>query len=257
MRCVTVAALAVLAVCSAAPSTPAAGSATTFDVRYGARTAEVLDAYSAAKARSPVLVVVHGGGWTKGDKSDVASTCKTAVEMGYACFAIDYSLAPAFHWPVQLGELKDALAWVKSHAASYGGDPSRIGFWGYSAGAQLALEAAYRLPGIEVAVSWSGPTDLVSWYTRPAQRLLGCSSRCHAEQEDASPLEFAKTARPTFIVHSTRDKTVPFSQSQKLDARLTGLEVDHAFLHLSGSAHAQEQWAQAEGPTFAWLAAHL
>jgi acetyl esterase/lipase len=226
-------------------------------VRYGAHPAEVLDAYAASRKGSPVLVVVHGGGWTKGDKRDVASTCKTAVAKGYACFAVNYSLAPAFHWPVQLGELKDALAWTKAHAASYGGEPSRIGFWGYSAGGHLALEAAYRLAGIKVVVSWSGPTNLVSWYTNPAQRLLGCSSRCLAKQQDASPLDFAKTAKPTFIVHSTKDPTVPFSQSQELDARLTALRIDHAFLHLSGAAHAQNQWAQAEGPTFAWLAGHL
>ncbi len=242
--------------CSRRPS--GAGSGTTFDIRYGANPAELLDAYAASTPDSPVLVVVHGGGWTKGDKTDVVSTCAAAVSLDYACFAVDYSLAPAYHWPVQLGEMADALAWVQANAGSYNGDPGRIGFWGYSAGGQLALEAAYRLKGIEVVVSWSGPTNLVSWFTPPVQRFLGCSpGRCLELQRDASPLSFVQTAAPTFIVHSTRDPTVPFSQSQELDARLTGLGIDHAFLHLSGTAHAQEQCDQASGPTFTWLAAHL
>jgi acetyl esterase/lipase len=248
---------ALVALLAALPVRAAAESAQALGIRYGDRAAQVLDAYAASRKNSPVLVVVHGGAWTKGDKRDVALTCETAVAKGFACFAVNYSLAPAFQWPVQLGELQDALGWTKANAASYGGNPSRIGFWGYSAGGQLALEAAYRTPGIKAVVSWSGPTDLVSWYTRAARRLLGCLSPCLTSQRDASPLEFVSTARPTFIVHSTRDATVPISQSQKLDARLTALKIPHTFLRLSGTGHARDQWNLAEAPTFTWLATHL
>jgi acetyl esterase/lipase len=255
---VQTAAIAAIAGCLALVWAPRAGSGTTFDLSYGAHPAELLDAYTASSPGSPVLVVVHGGGWTKGDKTDVASTCETAVSRGYACFAVDYSLAPASHWPVQLGEMADALAWVTANAASYNGSRSRIGFWGYSAGGQLALEAAYRLRGIKAVVSWSGPTNLVSWFTSPGQRFLGCpGTGCLARQVDASPLFFALCAPPTFLAHSTGDPTVPFSQSAELDAVLGVLRIDHLFLHLSGTAHAQEMWGQAEDPTFAWLAGHL
>src|SRR5947209_4053752 len=78
---------------------------------YGRSADERLDAYSAAQPGSPVVIVVHGGGWHAGDKSHEHRACIDLVREGYACFAPNYSLAPAKTWPVQFGQMREVMTW--------------------------------------------------------------------------------------------------------------------------------------------------
>jgi acetyl esterase/lipase len=95
-------------------------------------------------ARS-VVILLHGGGWVAGDKSNenfVAPKTSWLMERGFIVASVNYRLAPAAKHPAQVEDVCQAIAWVQEHAARYGGDPGRIWLLGHSAGAQLAALAA-------------------------------------------------------------------------------------------------------------------
>ena len=92
---------------------------------------------------APVLVQVHGGGWTLGSKDDQGiPLMQRMAERGWVCVAINYRLAPRDAFPAQIVDVKKAIAWVKEHIEEYGGDPSYVVITGGSAGGHLAALAA-------------------------------------------------------------------------------------------------------------------
>ena len=114
------------------------------DIAYGADPLQKLDVIWDGKTvgNRPILVFVHGGGFTGGDKHtpDQFSNdnlLKFANEQGMVGVEINYRLAPKNVLPDQVNDARDALAWVAKNAAKYGGDPNRIFLWGHSAGASL------------------------------------------------------------------------------------------------------------------------
>lgn len=129
----------------------------------------------------PAVVFVHGGAWTRGDRSSILHYHRPFIlnkllQEGYVVFSIDYSLINAenIHFPAPITDCKDAVRWIRKNAADYHIDSSRIGVWGVSAGAHLAMLAAYSgedqfegtegLRGFSAEVTFVinhfGPTDL-------------------------------------------------------------------------------------------------
>ncbi|AKJ63738.1 carboxylesterase family protein [Kiritimatiella glycovorans] len=95
----------------------------------------------------PVLVMIHGGGWRRGDKANratVGAKMRHFVGKGYIYAPINYRLSPAepggngVQHPVHAQDCARALAWIHDHIDDYGGDPARIHLMGHSAGAHLA-----------------------------------------------------------------------------------------------------------------------
>jgi predicted esterase len=110
------------------------------DQRYGEHERHRLDVHtSGEEAGAPVLVFVHGGGFIGGDKV-VPGTPQYdhigawAVRNGWVGVTITYRLAPEHTWPAGAQDLAAAVQWVRENIDSYGGDPSRIGVAGHSAG---------------------------------------------------------------------------------------------------------------------------
>lgn len=120
------------------------------DRRYGAHQRHRLDVHTAdtglggeedgaVNRGAPVLVFVHGGGFTGGDKL-VAGTPQYdhigawAVRNGWVGVTITYRLAPEHTWPAGAQDVAAAVQWVRDNIAAYGGDPSRIVVAGHSAG---------------------------------------------------------------------------------------------------------------------------
>ncbi|MCJ7586029.1 MAG: alpha/beta hydrolase [Anaerolineales bacterium] len=102
-----------------------------------------LDTYVPAGASSaPVLVFVHGGGWTQGDKSGVDSKPEAFNAAGYVFVSVNYRLSPAVMHPIHVQDVAAAIAWVYNNIASYGGDPQQIFLLGHSAGAQIVALVA-------------------------------------------------------------------------------------------------------------------
>ena len=118
------------------------------DIAYGSDPLQKLDVYTkdGAKGRKlPVLLFVHGGGFTRGDKHGAFypdNITLWAAKNGMVGVNIDYRLAPKDPWPAGVKDLASAIAWTQANIARYGGDPSRIVLFGHSAGANHVADYA-------------------------------------------------------------------------------------------------------------------
>lgn len=102
-----------------------------------------LDVYAPGEgAKHPIVVWIHGGGWTRGDKRNVDLKPVAFTEAGYALVSINYRLHPATDFRGQGADIAKAIHWVKDHADEFGGDGKRIFVMGHSAGAHLAALVA-------------------------------------------------------------------------------------------------------------------
>jgi acetyl esterase/lipase len=90
-------------------------------------------------AKAPVLLFIHGGGWSIGDKAHAAgSKARWANAKGWAFASANYRLVPQATVESQAADIASAIAWLRSNAAKEGLDPDRIVLMGHSAGAHLA-----------------------------------------------------------------------------------------------------------------------
>jgi acetyl esterase/lipase len=195
------------------------------DVPYGGpdATLDVMDIYSPAKAvKAPVVLFVHGGEWTKGDKREISCKPKFLNEHGIVFVSMNYRLSPKDHHPAQVDDVASAVAWCRAHIAEYGGDPGKIVLMGHSAGCHLATMVALSPEPLKKAglkpsdilgvVAWSGGMyDLVDrakgtgLYPPLIRENFGDSEDA---QRAASPLTYAKNAKggPAFLFASVDDE---------------------------------------------------
>lgn len=102
-----------------------------------------LDVYAPpADVNHPVLVWVHGGGWTRGDKAQVGAKPERFTREGYVFVSVNYRLSPTVTHPAHVQDIAAAVAWVHGNIKNHGGDPNRIFLAGHSAGAHLVALAA-------------------------------------------------------------------------------------------------------------------
>ena len=122
---------------AAASRPPAPG---TVEHAYGADARQRLDLVKpAGVAKAPVLLFVHGGGWSIGDKAHAAgSKAKWANAQGWAFASANYRLVPQATVEQQAADIASAIAWLRANATTQGLDPDRIVLMGHSAGAHLA-----------------------------------------------------------------------------------------------------------------------
>jgi triacylglycerol lipase len=119
---------------------PWAGVTVQRDVAYGTDPLQKLDIYapSSKGTKRLVLLFVHGGGFTRGDKHGDFYPDNITVwgaRNNMVAVNINYRLAPKNPWPTGAKDLAAAIAWVRANIASHGGDPDNIILWGHSAGA--------------------------------------------------------------------------------------------------------------------------
>jgi acetyl esterase/lipase len=94
----------------------------------------------------PVVAYLHGGGWTVGSIASFDGVARTlAAASGALVVSVGYRLAPEHPFPVPVDETVAVLRWLADHAATLGGDPTRLAVAGDSAGANLAAVAVRRL----------------------------------------------------------------------------------------------------------------
>jgi len=100
---------------------------------------QTLDVYapSAGKGR-PIIFWIHGGGWQRGDKTDVQTKPQALVDKGFVFVSTNYRFVPHVTIQEMAGDVAKAIRWTHDHAKEYGGDPNSIVVAGHSAGAQLA-----------------------------------------------------------------------------------------------------------------------
>lgn len=92
----------------------------------------------------PVLVDVHGGAWSSGDRNGDRLYCTELAKSGLLVVSIDFRQAPAFQHPSASADVSAAVRYVRLNAKSLNADPERIGIIGSSSGGHLALLAAVR-----------------------------------------------------------------------------------------------------------------
>jgi acetyl esterase/lipase len=109
----------------------------------------VLDLYrpSSAAANVPVVIFLHGGGWSGGTRTTGPDFKRFFAADGFAMVSVEYRLAPAITFPSNVEDVKTAVRWVRANADRLGLDGTRIGLWGTSAGGHLAAIAALSPSG--------------------------------------------------------------------------------------------------------------
>ena len=175
---------------------------------------------SAARSGSrPAVIMVHGGFFQFGRRSDRPRWDAWLAEQGYVVFDIDYRLAPPPRWKDAPGDVKCAVGWVKENAESYGVDSDRIALMGDSAGGHLSLLTAYteddpRLPpscetgdtSVAAVVGFFPPTDLTPFaQTGTANARCGHSpaqlpprTRTATGSSHRPPTSTPRTLRPSW-----------------------------------------------------------
>jgi acetyl esterase/lipase len=217
----------------------------------------------AGAERAVCVVVVHGGGWDSGDRSQLAAFNHWLAARGVAVAAVSYRLAPTHWWPAQRDDVRAAVAWVRANAERLEIDPERLVLLGRSAGAQIAAATAYGevLPGVRAVVALYGCHDLeFVWSIRSETDSLNSDKLMKQylgggpEGEGGPDLYRSGSAEklahagapPTLIVHGALDELVWCRHSERLAAALARAGVPHVFVRMPWATHAGE--ANLHGP---------
>ncbi len=249
---------------SAASAAPASADAVHVDVEYGRAGGErlLLDAWvPPGPGPHPAVILVHGGGWTTGDKSGngrgafMVPLHAPLQRAGFAWFSINYRLAPKHRFPACVEDVETAIRWVKAHAAEFRVDPRRLALSGESAGGHLVALAAVRADAatrVAAVIPFYAPLDLGAMTVpgtalrAPFAALFGrteTDAATLAVLREASPLTHAKAGLPPFLlVHGDADDRVPLAQSQAFHARLRALGVSSELQVVPGGVHGMVSW---------------
>jgi acetyl esterase/lipase len=241
---------------------------------------ERLDLYlpssRAKEARSPAVVIIHGGGWTGGSKSASRefNIGTTLAKAGYVCASIDYRLEAQDRWPTNVHDCKNAVRFLRKNAARLQVDPENIGVIGGSAGGHLALMVGYTagVPELEPSAPYPGISSAV----RAVVDMYGVGDVRAIERADAegnptgemrqgtalfgdkaqitekdlalgSPVtHLSKKSPPTLILHGTKDPTVCRTASIELEKHLKSAGVEHQLILIEGAGHTfdLQTWAR-------------
>jgi acetyl esterase/lipase len=203
----------------------------------------------------PCVVMIHGGGWDSGDRTELASFNHWLASRGYFVAAISYRLAPQHRWPAQREDVLAAVAYLKANAGTLGMDANRLILVGRSAGGQIAQVLAYTAndPAICGLVALYAPSDLEFGYAHAEEddairsptlmrRFLGGPPDAAKENyASASALSFVTAAAPpTLLLHGQLDALVWHRHSERLATRLAESGVQHLLVSLPWASHAFE-----------------
>ena len=222
-----------------------------------------LDVYRpAASGRYPTVVQIYGGAWQRGAPGDDSTFATYLAARGFVVFAIDYRHAPTWQWPAQIEDVRAALAWIGEHGGEYDADTSRMALMGRSAGAQLAMVAAYEAgaPPVRAVISYYGPVDLADGYRNPPrpdpidvrsieELFLGGTPDTQPDRyREASPIAYvdprtvkvraASGLPPSLLIYGSRDHVVLPRFGAMLAQRLRAAGAISVFLEIPWAEHA-------------------
>lgn len=200
-----------------------------------------LDVYRpAAPGPHPVVLHIHGGGWTQGSREGAALRALPFLQMGFAVVNVSYRLARVAQAPAAVEDCLCALRWIARSAKEYEFDLSRVIVTGYSAGGHLALTSGMipasagldrqcpgpEMPKVAAIVNWYGITDVVDLLDGPNMKAyavtwLGSLPDRDAVARRVSPLTYVrKDVPPVLTIHGDADPTVPYTHATRLHAAL-------------------------------------
>ena len=264
------------AVAQPAPKRPVLpkGFTAEYDVKYvpDGDPAQTLDIYFPEKLSEkplPLLVWIHGGGWTAGSKSQVPYLSQ--LPRGYVVASVEYRFSQKALFPAQIQDCQAAVRWLRANAKKYNIDPTRVGVGGASAGGHLAAllgtsggKKAFPPVGgnedqsdrVQAVCDVFGPADfwtvvkqaeedknvknIFDWNNGdPYSKLIGAKLGQDREKCDAvSPAHYVSKESPPFLIlHGDRDTLVPFAQSVELADLLGKAGVPVTLQRMPGSGH--------------------
>lgn len=271
------------------------------DVPYGTKSkAQMLDIYLPEEGDGPfpLVVHIHGGGFAFGDKRDShMNAYLTGLHEGFAVASVEYRLSGEAIFPAAVLDCREAIRFLKEHAAEYKIDPERIAPIGGSAGGNLAAMLAMNVangqfpgeetaairpiePNVKAAVAQFGP---MHFSTMEAQARANGVSATHDDPSDmpesayvggpigpetaelveqANPACYATPAMcPILVQHGTRDHLVPFEQSREfVEAVADKAGADKlTYVPLVAADHEDKRFFTGENMALVWdyLKKHL
>lgn len=230
-----------------------------------------------SRARLPLVIYVHGGGWAGGSPklsgamTDFPAVLASLARRGFVVASVSYRFNSEAKFPAAEVDVRSAIRWLKSHADEYGIDATRTGIWGASAGGQLAGLAATACtnpafdeptrvasiasPCVQAAVIWYGVLDFATIASQAERvpgaqphrsrdsneaRYLGCAlNQCPSDQLAlASPISHIDGRDPPMLlIAGTLDQTVPMEQSRTMADALARVGVKHELMLIPGVNH--------------------
>jgi acetyl esterase/lipase len=201
------------------------------DLAYGSDPRQKLDLYVPDKLAgpAPVLLFFYGGSWTGGSKAIYPAFGQAFASKGIITAVADYRLYPQVRYPAFVEDGAHAFAWLRTHAAEYGGDPGRLFLAGHSAGAYIAvmlaadrsyLTAAGVDPtSIRGVIGIAGPYDFLPLRDDELIAIFGGANR-----PETQPIHYIDGVRPPMLLETgTKDTIVSPGNTSRLAARLRSL----------------------------------
>lgn len=202
------------------------------------------------------VLLIHGGGWVRGDRTQLRGYGILLGRQGYTSLACEYRLVPGARWPAQIHDVKAALRWLRANAPRLGVDAEKIAVSGNSAGGHLALmmAATQNAEAFEGSGGNPGvPTDIAACIAFYAPVLLGASGAALSDTvrallgrdatddrvREASPIAHASASfPPTMLITGNNDELVPDVSSVRMYSALREAGAK-AELHIyEGAPHA-------------------
>ena len=222
----------------------------------------LLDLYVPEDTRSkpPLLVWIHGGGWTKGSKSRFNPIFLRLTAEGYAAASVDYRLEGLNSHPDQIHDFKGAIRWLRANADKYGYDTTRIAVGGGSAGGHLALllglsSGVAELEGVvggnldrssraHAIIDLYGPSALDLFVK---ERPLFGRNKTPELLKTASPLTYLdKDDPPVIIFYGDQDMVVPPSQNEVVHQRYQAAGLESSLHMIKDAGHGGLRFSDAE-----------
>ncbi len=198
-----------------------------------------LDAHvPTGKGPFPTVIIVHGGGYTKGDKQTyVPPLFEPLTQAGFTWFTINYRLYPQVTFPKNVEDVEAAIRWVKAHAKEYKVDLKRLVIMGESAGGTLVSYAGARAKAdtrVAAVVVFYGVHDWAMRWEQGKQGLVAASAWRDAFRvpndddpslpkylREISAVSLVKKGLPPYLLlHGTNDKQVNYQQSVQFQEKM-------------------------------------
>lgn len=207
----------------------------------------------------PIVVIIHGGGWSEGSKEEAHKHARMLLPYGLASVMPNYRLTTTHPHPAQQDDILSVLDWIASQAASFGGDIERVGLTGWSAGGHLAAQVGllatrrnvHHPCRIRCIHPVCGVFDLPLWlqdcpqYASQIHGLAGGPTLSPL----LSPITLIHPDAPPFrLTHGTADLIVPPNQSERMYDALTKASVPASCHLIPGEHHTSLRTDRPEEP---------
>ncbi|OLD19807.1 MAG: hypothetical protein AUJ01_05315 [Acidobacteria bacterium 13_1_40CM_3_65_5] len=246
------------------------------NVVYGmySGTALLLDVHHPGRPNGFGVVFIPGSGWNAPlgysapplkESPQVEIYVPSLVQAGYTVFAVTHRATPTFRYPAQLEDVQRAVRFIRHNAAKFGIDAARIGGSGGSSGAHLVSMLA-TMDGtgdstdpdpinresakLQCAVARAAPVDLLRIGTSTGASALALLLGARADESTpkasieyktawaASPINYVSPDdAPILLIHGDADRTVPFRQSEMMEAALRNVNVPVKLIRIEGGDH--------------------